>query len=94
MSSFSPWHSGHNTRPRATATRTSVGAEVGVNLPAHRLDSKDCTTGRMVPIRRSKWLMAWYKCTCGGTWKRAELGVRSRYGVHRCRAVLYLHLYQ
>ena len=67
MSSFFPWHSGYNTRPRATATRTSVGVEVGVNLPAHRLDSKYCTTGRMVPIGRSKWLMAWYKCTCGGT---------------------------
>ena len=74
MSLFSPWHSGHNTRPRATATRTSVGAEVGVHLPAHRLDSKDCTTGRMVPIRRSKWPMARYKCTCGGGMESSGVG--------------------
>ena len=66
MSSFCPWHSGHSTRPRATATRISVGAEVGVNWPAHRLDNKDCTIGRMGHIRRSKWSMAWYECTCEG----------------------------
>ena len=53
-------------RPRATAPRTSVGVDVGVNWLAHRLGNKDCTTGRMVHIKRSKWPMAWYKCTCGG----------------------------
>ena len=74
MSSFSPWHSGHDTRPRATATRTSIGAEVCINLPVHRLDSKDCTTGRMVSIRRSKWPMAWYKFRCGGGRETSGVG--------------------
>ena len=55
MLSFFPWYCGHSTRPRATAACTSFGAEVGVIRPAHRLDNQDCTTGRMVHIRRSKW---------------------------------------
>ena len=61
-------------RSRATATRTSVTAEVGVNFPAHRLNSKDRTTGRMVHIRRSKWPMAWYKCTCEGGRETSGVG--------------------
>ena len=74
MSAISPWQSGHSTRTGAAAMRTSVGAEVGVNLPARRLDSKDCTTDRMVNIRRSKWPMAWYKCTCEGGRETSGVG--------------------
>ena len=65
MTPFSPWHSGHSTRSCATVTRISAGAEMGVNWPAQRLDNKDCTTGRIVHIRRRKWPMTWHKRTCG-----------------------------
>ena len=74
MSSFSPWHSGHSMRPRVTVTQTSIGAEIDVIWPAYRLDNKDCTTGRMVHIRRSKWPMAWHKCTCGGGRETSGVG--------------------
>ena len=92
MSSFYSWHSGHSTRPRVPATQTSAGVEVGVNRPAQKIATRDCTTDNMVHIRRSNCPMAWNKCTCGrggGT-----IGVPSWSGVNRCRAVVRLTRYK
>ena len=56
----SPPKAGTNLRhPRPPQSlndsRTSVGAEADVNWPAHRLDNKDCTTGRMAGVESSLW---------------------------------------
>ena len=73
MSSFSPWHSGHSTRPRATATRTSAGVEVGVNLSAHRLVMTAPPTGWCIPgVASGRW--PGISAHAGEAGKQAEFG--------------------